>query len=165
MMNDIGKGIWDVLVTDVGGFVVAMKSLPKSTHIWAQLFPFPQFYFGAISAISIGPSSVGALYLYTRTISFIIAGQVHKRKPYSKLMGPIMHIPLFGAWAYGIDWLFVVDGCSNSTSSTEAIHCSFIVYTSVITGISLLLDLITTVKSMVGKDDNTVGSSKNQKRS
>lgn len=127
-----------------------------STQIWAQLFPFPQFYFGFASIFLVGPISVGALYLYIRVVSFIIAGQVHKRIPFNKLMGPIMHCLFYILVPYSIWWLLKVHNNKDDdnvwSTTGMKIHYWFVLYVTCITTISLIMDTIVLMKYLQGKD-------------
>mmetsp|Transcript_33204 Transcript_33204/g.72812 ORF Transcript_33204/g.72812 Transcript_33204/m.72812 type:complete len:157 (+) Transcript_33204:79-549(+) len=140
------------LTTDIVQFNMDMATLPRKIQIWASLFPLPQFIFGTICAFQHGPSSVGALFLWARIESFIVAAQIQKRRPFTKLMGPLMHIPFYFLVPYAVDWLYHTPKPINSQNR---IQYSFVAYTSFITTISLLSDTRVLVKLMMGKDVGT----------
>jgi len=81
-----------------------------------------------------------------------MAGQVHKRQPFSKLMGPIMHIPFFGLVPYAARWLLHQRAAGSSSDNSVRFHYYFIGYTTVITGVSCLLDALVVLKYLGGKD-------------
>lgn len=113
------------------------------------MFPFPQFIGGTLSLVNVGAWSMGARFLYVRTLSFIIAGQVHKRQPFSKLMGPIMHIPLYMLLPFAIHSVL---------RSPDSTHRRFIAYTCCASSISLVLDVKVTIKHILGIDPGRYGN-------
>ncbi len=132
---------------DVKAFGDAMSTLPMKITIWASMFPFPQFIFGAASLVLKGPGSIGAMFFYVRAQSFVVAGQMHKRMPYSKLMAPVMHLPFFILVPYSIHWLFTTP---SPESGVDKFHYGWVMYTTIITAISCVLDAIVAVKWMLG---------------
>lgn len=65
----------------------AMGTLPRTIKLWACLYPLPQIL-GGLFFIQTLP---GFVILMGRIVSGIVASQVHKRSPFSKLMGPVGH--------------------------------------------------------------------------
>ena len=65
----------------------AMGTLPRNIQVWACLYPLPQII-GGLLFIQTLP---GFVILAGRILSGIVASQVHKRAPFSKLMGPAGH--------------------------------------------------------------------------
>jgi len=145
-------GIVSALTTDIVNFSRDMSTLPRKIQIWASLFPLPQFVFGTICAFTEGPYSVGALFLYARLESFIVAGQIQKRNPFTKLMGPAMHIPFYFLVPYAVSWLYHTP---EPKDSADRMQYSFVAYTCVITSISLLSDTRVLVKWLMGRDVGT----------
>ena len=92
------------------GFVRAMQHVSNGATVWASLFPFPQLILGAFFAVTRGPASPAAWVLAARAASFVIAGQVHARRPYSKLIGPIMHLPFLAALPLCLRWYLLGGG-------------------------------------------------------
>ena len=151
-MSELTRKIWTILVTDVVAFNNDMgASVHWGTKIWAALFPLPQFVFGFLSLILVGPTSMGALYLYCRIFSFIVAGQIHKREPFSKKIGPLIHIPFLLLLPVSYHWIFH-QHMGDDTSLILRVHYDFIVYTTIITTISWVLDAMTTIKILFGQE-------------
>ena len=146
--------------TDFKQWFRDMGTLPPGTQLWARLYPFPQLLFGLISAVVIGPVSLGAWYLYVRAFSFLVASRVHKWSPFTKLMGPIMHAPFLVLVPISVGWLLPGPPGEDEGGMLEQIHYYFIAYTTAITCISLLLD--TTVLALF-LSGNGVGAYKNLK--
>jgi hypothetical protein len=147
------QNLESLLVKDVLSFGRAMSTLPWKIQIWALLFPFPQFIFGFWSAVFVSFDCIGAYYLYVRAITFVLAGQVHKQRPFSKLMGPIMHAPFLLLVPVGIRWILLQQNEDMTRLALkERVHFYFVVYTTIITTISLVLDGLVFVKWMMGKD-------------
>jgi hypothetical protein len=152
--------------TDVKQWGQDMSTLPLGIQVWATLFPLPQLVLGAWSPVRIGPTSVGAWY--TRLQSGIVAGQVHKKRPFHKLMGPLMHLPFLILVPYSMVWLLedskIRSGGSSSiigkNSSHQAnsiltatkIHYCFVLYTTCISAVSTAVDSVTFIKWMMGYD-------------
>ena len=67
-----------------------------------------------------------------------------------------MHIPFYILVPYSIKWLLLVDSIASdgnalfSSNNNDAIHYAFIVYTTILTTVSLFLDTITLFKWMLG---------------
>ena len=99
--------------------------------------------------IVVGKSSIGAYYFYARVLSGCIACQIHKYYPYKKIVGPIMHVPFYIVVPYSIYWLLTREADDIATPPSN-IHYRFVVYTTIITSISLVLDTMTFIKWMLG---------------
>ena len=103
-----------------------------------------QVIFGILYLFLIGRNCVAAHYLFARTLSFVIAGQVNKRSKYSKATGPIMHIPLFFVIFEAIQYLMDAGNISD-----DYFHFYFIFYTTFISTISTILDIGVVLKYLV----------------
>ena len=75
------------IIKDVVIWYKAMGTLPWNIKLWASLYPLPQIIGGLIFIQTLP----GAVILLGRILSGIIASQIHKRAPFSKLMGPVGH--------------------------------------------------------------------------
>lgn len=72
---------------DIWIWLNAMGTLPWTIRLWATFYPLPQIIGGLIFI----QTSAGLVILIGRILSGVIASQIHKRAPFSKLMGPIGH--------------------------------------------------------------------------
>jgi len=72
---------------DIWVWFNAMGTLPWTIRLWATFYPLPQIIGGLIFI----QTSAGLVILTGRIISGVIASQIHKRAPFSKLMGPVGH--------------------------------------------------------------------------
>jgi len=72
---------------DLMAFFKAMHTLPWTIRLWAILYPLPQVLGGLFFILTLP----GFIVFSGRMLSFILASQVHKRAPFSKLMGPVGH--------------------------------------------------------------------------
>lgn len=118
---------------DLVQFFNDMGTLPRSIKIWAVMYPLPQFL-GGIFFIQTMP---GLVILIGRVASFCISSQVHKRSPFSKLIGPIGHA----------HWLLIVPYLVH-TLLTQALSTPlywFVVYVVVLTLISAVIDVRDTI--------------------
>lgn len=75
------------IVKDVVTWFRAMGTLPWQIRLWATFYPLPQIIGGLIFIQTLP----GALIFFGRVLSGLIASQIHKRTPFSKLMGPVSH--------------------------------------------------------------------------
>ena len=75
------------LFKDIAVWFNAMGTLPWTIRLWACFYPLPQIVGGLIFIQSLP----GLVILLGRLLSGVIASQVHKRTPFSKLMGPLGH--------------------------------------------------------------------------
>jgi uncharacterized membrane protein len=106
-----------------------------------------------------GPYSIGAQFLYVRALSFIIAGQIHRKSPFSKMMGPLMHLPFLPVLFNAIKYLMIVEN-----KNTDKFQYYFILYTTIITMISFILDSIVVIQFMSGKPVGTYDKKNNEKK-
>lgn len=72
---------------DIWVWFNAMGTLPWTIRLWAIFYPLPQIIGGLIFV----QTAPGLAILLGRILSGVIASQVHKRTPFSKLMGPLGH--------------------------------------------------------------------------
>jgi len=93
-----------------------------------------------------GFSTPAGLVFASRITSFFIAGQVALRRPFSKLHGPVMHIPFLLSMPFCYNWL------GTASASADPFMYYFIAYTSIITSISLVLDAHIAMEWAGGKD-------------
>eukprot|EP00435_Cladocopium_sp_Y103_P078516 s1_g2255.t1 len=64
-----------------------MGTLPWYIKVWASLYPLPQILGGLFFLLTLP----GLVIFAGRVLSGIIASQIHKKSPFSKLMGPAGH--------------------------------------------------------------------------
>ena len=117
------------LLKDIVQFGKDMSSLPWAIQIWAVLYPLPQLL-GGLYFVRETP---GLVILIGRILSFIIHSQVHRIKPFSKLIGPIGHVH----WVLIIPYLVYV----LVAEPPREIFYWFIVYVVVLSAISAVIDL------------------------
>mmetsp|Transcript_12898 Transcript_12898/g.30002 ORF Transcript_12898/g.30002 Transcript_12898/m.30002 type:complete len:176 (+) Transcript_12898:99-626(+) len=128
-------------------FIDDMGKTHLPIAVWASLFPFPQFLIGGYLSATRGFATPAGYMLVSRAISFIVAGQVNLRRPLSKLIGPIMHVPFLIAVPLCFQWLR-----SQAPAADPHMH-RFIAYTTAITTFSLVMDFITAAKYLLtGRD-------------
>lgn len=118
-------------------FIGDMGTTPREVKIWASLFPFPQLFVGGYLSVTRGFDSPAGWYFFARAISFLVAGQVSLRKPFTKMIGPIMHVPFLWVVPMSVRWLLWIN------SGTDVNMTRFIAYTTAMTTISLLMDFKT----------------------
>lgn len=75
------------MLRDLWVWFNAMGTLPWTIRLWACFYPLPQII-GGLMFIQTLP---GLVIFAGRIVSAIVASQVHKRSPFSKLMGPVGH--------------------------------------------------------------------------
>ncbi|MEM7329195.1 MAG: hypothetical protein AAF437_10675 [Pseudomonadota bacterium] len=107
----------------------AMGTLPWTIRLWAFFYPLPQIIGGLIFV----QTMPGMVILIGRILSGIVASQVHKRSPFSKLMGPVGH----AHWLLIVPYL--VYQLATQTLSPELY--AFILYVIVTTLISAVIDI------------------------
>ncbi len=64
-----------------------MGTLPLRIRVWATFYPLPQIIGGLIFIQTLP----GAVIFFGRVLSGLIASRIHKRSPFSKLVGPLGH--------------------------------------------------------------------------
>mmetsp|Transcript_46827 Transcript_46827/g.117323 ORF Transcript_46827/g.117323 Transcript_46827/m.117323 type:complete len:167 (+) Transcript_46827:111-611(+) len=124
----------------LNSFITDMKKTVMPIAIWASLFPFPQFLVGGYLTSTRGIGSPAAWMFAARAVSFVVAGQISLRRPLSKFIGPIMHIPFLVTVPLCVQWL------RSDAAGADANMQRFIAYTTAITSVSLVLDSITAIK-------------------
>ena len=114
---------------DIKQFSKDMGTLPWYIQCWAISYPLPQFL-GGLYFIQTLP---GAVILLGRILSTIIASQVHKGSPFSKLIGPISHA----------HWLLILPslGFVLATQQVEPPLFWFISYVVATSCISAVIDI------------------------
>lgn len=122
------------LFKDLVQFWNAMGTLPWKIKIWAILYPLPQLL-GGLYFIRETP---GLVILIGRVLSFFIGSQVHRRRPFSKLIGPIGHAHWLLILPYLLHLLMI------QTLDTSLYW--FIVYVCVISMISAIIDILDVVQ-------------------
>jgi hypothetical protein len=128
-----------------------MRSITsESIHKWARLYAYPQLGFGLLFFFWIGHSCMAAWYLYFRLLSFIIASRVHKRWPFSKLMGPMMHSPFVILVFLSYGWILHRHAPLKSFAFT--MQYLFILYTTAITTVAIFFEGRILVKWFNGED-------------
>ena len=106
-----------------------MGSLPWTIRIWAILYPLPQVL-GGLYFIRETP---GLVIFLGRVLSFVIGSQVHRRRPFSKLIGPIGH----AHWLLILPYLLYL----LATQPLDDSLYWFIVYVCVIGMVSAVIDI------------------------
>lgn len=114
---------------DLVQFWNAMGSLPWTIRVWAILYPLPQVL-GGLYFIREMP---GLVILLGRVLSFVIGSQVHRRRPFSKLIGPIGH----AHWLLILPYLLYL----LATQPLDDSLYGFIVYVCVIGMVSAVIDI------------------------
>ncbi|MFN3213741.1 MAG: hypothetical protein ACE37M_11590 [Henriciella sp.] len=116
-------------VKDIWIWFNAMGTLPWTIKLWAIAYPLPQLIGGMIFIATLP----GAVILLGRLLSGIIASQIHKRAPFSKLMGPVGHAHWVIIVPFLIYWLM--------TQAVSPALSWFIVYVILTTLISAVIDI------------------------
>lgn len=107
----------------------AMGTLPWYIRLWATFYPLPQIIGGLIFIQTLP----GLVILLGRILSGVIASQIHKRSPFSKLMGPVGH----AHWALIVPYLIY----TLATQSLSPALYAFICYVIATTLISAVIDI------------------------
>ena len=107
----------------------AMGTLPWPIRLWACFYPLPQIVGGLIFIQTLP----GFVIFSGRVISGALASQIHKRSPFSKLMGPVGHA----------HWLLIVPYLiyELTTQDLSAPLFWFVGYVAGTTIISAIIDL------------------------
>ncbi|MGA1285464.1 MAG: hypothetical protein ACO34J_15610 [Prochlorothrix sp.] len=122
------------LLKDSIQFSRDMASLNWKIQIWAALYPLPQLLGGIYFAREIP----GFVILMGRILSFIIHSQVHRVKPFSKLIGPIGHAHWLLILPYLI-YILILDPVR------EPFYW-FIAYVVTLSSISMVIDLYEVIR-------------------
>ena len=62
-----------------------MGKLPTGIQIWAGLYPFPQLILGLYFTLTRGLLTPSSYIFWSRVLSFLIAGKIHKYKSKQKM--------------------------------------------------------------------------------
>ena len=125
------------LFKDIAVWFNAMGTLPWTIRLWACFYPLPQIVVGLIFIQSLP----GLVILLGRLLSGVIASQVHKRTPFSKLMGPLGH----AHWVLIVPYL-VYELVTNSLPVPLFWFIAYVVATTVISSMIDLMELNTYLK-------------------
>lgn len=125
------------LLRDLKAWWNAMDSLPWYIKVWASLYPLPQIL-GGLVFINTLP---GVIILCGRVLSAVIQSQIHKRAPFSKLMGPVGHA----------HWLLIVPYLIYALSAQELSptlywFVTYVIATTLISGVIDAIELGTYLK-------------------
>lgn len=122
---------------DVRVWFNAMGTLPWNIRLWACFYPLPQIVGGLIFIQTLP----GAVILLGRILSGVIASQIHKRSPFSKLMGPAGH----AHWIIIVPYL-LYELTTQDLSPTLFWFVSYVIGTTLISGIIDVIELRTYLK-------------------
>ena len=122
---------------DIWVWFNAMGTLPWTIRLWACFYPLPQIV-GGLIFIMTWP---GAIIFGGRILSGIISSQVHKRAPFSKLMGPVGH----AHWLLIVPYL-IYTLATQDLSPALYWFISYVVATTLISGVLDVMDLRTYLK-------------------
>ena len=122
---------------DIWVWFNAMGTLPWPIKVWACLYPLPQIIGGLIFIQTIP----GFVILAGRVASGITASQIHKRSPFSKLMGPVGH----AHWVLIVPYL-VYELATQSLSPALFWFISYVIGTTAISAVIDVLELRTYFK-------------------
>ena len=122
---------------DIWVWFNAMGTLPWTIRLWAIFYPLPQIVGGLIFIATLP----GAIILGGRVLSGIVASQIHKRVPFSKLMGPVGH----AHWLIILPYLVY---CLATQSLSPALFwfISYVIATSLISAVLDVMELRTYFK-------------------
>lgn len=115
----------------------AMGTLPWTIKVWACFYPLPQII-GGLFFVQTLP---GFVILAGRILSGIVASQVHKRSPFSKLMGPVGH----AHWLLIIPYL-VYELATQDLTAPLFWFVSYVVGTTLVSGVIDVRELWTYLK-------------------
>ena len=111
-----------------------MGTLSWTIQVWAIFYPLPQIL-GGLYFIRETP---GLVILLGRVLSFVIGSQVHHRRPFSKLIGPIGH----AHWLLILPYLLYL----LTTQALDTHLYCFIVYVSALSILSGVIDVFIVVR-------------------
>lgn len=111
----------------------AMGTLPWYIRLWAIFYPLPQIVGGLIFIQTIP----GDLIFFGRVLSGLIQSQIHKRAPFSKLMGPVGHAHWILITAYLVYALMTKD-----LSSPLYWFVVYVIGTTLISGVIDVYELV-----------------------
>lgn len=122
---------------DIWVWFNAMGTLPWTIRLWACFYPLPQIIGGLIFIQTLP----GFVIFAGRVVSGVVASQVHKRSPFSKLMGPVGH----AHWILIIPYL-VFELTTQELSPELFWFVSYVIATTLISAIIDVLELRTYLK-------------------
>lgn len=125
------------LFRDIRVWFDAMGTLPWPIRLWACFYPLPQIIGGLIFIQTLP----GVVILSGRVLSGIVASQIHKRSPFSKLMGPVGH----AHWLLIVPYL-VYELATQNLSPPLFWFVSYVVGTTLISGVIDVRELQTYFK-------------------
>ena len=128
-------------------FILDVRTLWLPLQAWISVLILPQVIVGGYLAWVHGVRSPAGWVFCGRIVSFFVAGEVNLRYRTSKIIGPIMHAPFVVVVPQCVAWLGTEDAWKN-----KADLAGFIILTSVVTSLALLLDAITLAQWCVGID-------------
>ncbi|KAL3941914.1 MAG: hypothetical protein SGBAC_003806 [Bacillariaceae sp.] len=134
--------------TDMG------KHSSIGVKVWATMYPLQQLIWGAWSTVAVGPTSLGAQWLYQRLLATVMINRIHAKRAFDKKTGPIPHAHMYlTLLPYSVKWLSLsTSKPSKSSATADKIHYGFILYATATTAISLLLDTKVIYQMIQGKD-------------
>ena len=122
---------------DIQVWFNAMGTLPWTIRVWACLHPLPQIL-GGLFFIQTLP---GFVIFSGRIISGVISSQVHKRSPFSKLMGPLGHVH----WVLIVSYL-IYELSTQALPTSLFWFVSYVICTTLISSIIDVRELIVFLK-------------------
>ena len=122
---------------DIWVWFNAMGTLPWTIRLWACFYPLPQIIGGMIFIQTLP----GVIILAGRVVSGIVASQIHRRSPFSKLMGPVGH----AHWILIVPFL-VYELSTQDLSPALFWFISYVIGTTLISGVIDVLELRTYLK-------------------
>jgi len=122
---------------DIWVWFNAMGTLPWTIRLWACFYPLPQIIGGLIFIQTLP----GIVILAGRIVSGVVASQIHKRSPFSKLMGPVGH----AHWILIVPFL-VYELATQDLSPALFGFVSYVIATTLISGVIDVLELRTYLK-------------------
>ena len=115
----------------------AMGTLPWTIRLWACFYPLPQIIGGLIFIQTLP----GFVIFVGRVVSGIVASQIHKRAPFSKLMGPVGH----AHWLLIVPYL-VYELNAQTLSPALFWFVSYVIGTTLISAVIDVMELKTYLK-------------------
>ena len=117
---------------DIWVWFNAMGTLPWTIRLWACFYPLPQIIGGLIFIQTLP----GIIILTGRIVSGVVASQIHKRSPFSKLMGPLGH----AHWILILPYL-VYELATQDLSPALFGFVSYVIGTTLISGVIDVFEL------------------------
>ena len=130
------------LVLDAISMIKDIRSKGGAIDLWGKALNIPQLIGGLIFVTTIE----GQMILAMLIVTLVVAGQIHKRTPFSRLIG-ICHLP----WIILLPWLVVrLDTIDYSTGMRFWLY-----YVSVTIAVSLVLDVMEVFRYVKGEKSYT----------